>query len=852
MTTKTISGTYASGYTLRLPATVLSITASGYVGGYGVVARPSSGTDTVVNFGTIIGYHNGNPDRGGVNCNGVVVNGSPTATHAYISGEYFGVYADSVSNFGTIAGAYHQVGARGSGVLAAYLTNGSSSDKIALIDGQSGYGVSLDSGFGSPANLCLLTNYGTITGSEVGVENHTFGSSRVTNGSATDHQALIVDGVSFYSLGTVVNMGTIEGSQARAGEAISIGGGFQNRNGFGRVTNGSASDTTAQIYGSVFFAYGALTNYGTINFATGPMNYAAMRAGATSVVTNFGMIEGNPADHDTGVLLDGGTLSNGSSTNNKALISGYIGVNAYGEITVTNFGVIEGEGGDAIEFLSSGATLIVEAGSQFIGKVVDDVGDGVLVLANGSGTLTNAVGGGWVVSGDIPPATFTGFGTLDIASGATFAVSGALKISGGQTIDLSGTLAGVGKLYVAGGTANFSPGAALTVADVIVYNGSAINVGAAQLVYAGDWTQGVATLTVAAGGKMVFTGAADKFSGTLAGAGLVDFAAGADALDRVTIAGRTVITGTAVATLSGMTTLSTGALLSVTAPELLVARGGATLTGGGVLSLGRSSVLEGVTASATLVNEDDRISGGGALGGGQLVLVNDASGSIIGSVATALVIDTGANAVTNAGLIEATGSGGVVIKSAIDNTGTLFALGGNLTVDGAVSGAGGVRIRTATANFNVAFSEDVTFVVSGMLGLADSRAYRGTITGFSRVGATSLDLGDIAFGRSTNVSFSGTAASGVLTVTDGAHTAHITLIGNYLSSTFVASSDGHGGVTVVDSRAKDLPQALNTPSAPAFVAAMASLGAAPASAGSASEHAQPWRTQLMAPRVQVA
>jgi hypothetical protein len=39
---------------------------------------------------------------------------------------------------------------------------------------------------------------------------------------------------------------------------------------------------------------------------------------------------------------------------------------------------------------------------------------------------------------------------------------------------------------------------------------------------------------------------------------------------------------------------------------------------------------------------------------------------------------------------------------------------------------------------------------------------------------------------------------GTLTVTDGSHTANIALLGNYLASTFVASSDGHGGTNVVD------------------------------------------------------
>src|SRR4029077_1948201 len=41
-------------------------------------------------------------------------------------------------------------------------------------------------------------------------------------------------------------------------------------------------------------------------------------------------------------------------------------------------------------------------------------------------------------------------------------------------------------------------------------------------------------------------------------------------------------------------------------------------------------------------------------------------------------------------------------------------------------------------------------------------------------------------------------AGGTLTVSDGTHTAKITLLGDYSLSTFTPSSDGHGGTSVVD------------------------------------------------------
>jgi hypothetical protein len=42
------------------------------------------------------------------------------------------------------------------------------------------------------------------------------------------------------------------------------------------------------------------------------------------------------------------------------------------------------------------------------------------------------------------------------------------------------------------------------------------------------------------------------------------------------------------------------------------------------------------------------------------------------------------------------------------------------------------------------------------------------------------------------------ARGGTLTVNEGSHRASVTLLGNYLASTFVASDDGHGGTSVVD------------------------------------------------------
>ena len=117
-----------------------------------------------------------------------------------------------------------------------------------------------------------------------------------------------------------------------------------------------------------------------------------------------------------------------------------------------------------------------------------------------------------------------------------------------------------------------------------------------------------------------------------------------------------------------------------------------------------------------------------------------------------------------------------------------------------------------------------TFVTSGTLELAQSQTYTANITGFSKTGTTALDLVDIGFVSSGEATFSGTAGGGTLTVTDGTHIAHIKLSGDYLASTFIASSDGHGGTIVVDPRAKGGAAPPLNPSPHPLIAAMAALG----------------------------
>ena len=103
----------------------------------------------------------------------------------------------------------------------------------------------------------------------------------------------------------------------------------------------------------------------------------------------------------------------------------------------------------------------------------------------------------------------------------------------------------------------------------------------------------------------------------------------------------------------------------------------------------------------------------------------------------------------------------------------------------------------ATLELASASSTAVTFTGSiGTLKLDNSASFTGTVAGLT--GQDTIDFADISSSSVQQPSFSGTASGGTLTVTDGTHTASIALLGNYLASTFVPSSDGHGGTSVVD------------------------------------------------------
>lgn len=299
--------------------------------------------------------------------------------------------------------------------------------------------------------------------------------------------------------------------------------------------------------------------------------------------------------------------------------------------------------------------------------------------------------------------------------------------------------------------------------------------------------------------------------------------------------GRIAIGSGGTFTLGG--TMNNAGLISLSGPNAaarMIVSGTVTLAGGGEIYLSdyASNTVTGASASAILDNVRNTIAGGGALGGGQLTLINEAAGKIESEDRTTpLLIDTGSKTVVNAGLIEAAGAG-LTISSPVTNSGELKSDGGVMTINGAVTGTGAGVVDGGVLRFNAAFNQRVGFAgSSGELVLTNSAAYTAVIQGFSKTGADQIDLRDIGFVGSGEATYSGSTSKGVLTVTNGAHTAHINFEGDYTGVNFTAASDGQGG-TIISDGAK--AGAKVSASLAIFTAAAASLGQP--SAGASPQH----------------
>jgi len=757
----------------------------------------------------------------------------------------------TVTNAGAIAGA------SGSGVV---LGNGGglTNRKGATIEGTDTF-VAGSSG-GQRAGVSVAGAAGTvinsgITSAPVGPGVQLLAGGQVTNwsgGAIYGAGGVFIAGAA----GTITNGGVLLG--AAAGAAVLYKGGtivnwangaiigamgVHIRGGLGQVSN--AGDIVGRTSNGVLLTQGGeVTNdkHGTISGQV----YGVDITGRSGTVINHGSIAGALFGSTAVKLRGGGTVINASG----ATIAGTAGVDLQqrGNVTNARGARIAGEvelqrGGDL-----SNAGTIASAGQPSATAVLD----------SGSGAVINS---GAIIGGISNYA-------IDISSGARFSNLAGGRVSGeiGVAARSAGAFTNAGKIrgtfegvYVSDGSfTNLVSGQIsaetrsnnyFNVVGVALDKASFENAGSIQSRYRGVRVSADSKLTNDRTGTIVADGTGIYGAGTIVNNGLISVQ-GNDSRDAISTYGATALitnAGDIEASRVAIDMADGGTLVNKTGATI---SGEVEIGGGGTLTNEADATISGlVDVSGTVVNAGT-VAGG--LGATELILKTgaveaDASAQTVvlqgeGEVdlfyaATLYERDSGNWTLTgssNLGAVTITKGtlqagdatdpdADVVVGGALVNFATIEVAGGTMEIDGGVFGAGKAIIAGGTLELGSTFNEAVAFTgSSGVLQLAKSQAYTGSISGFSLTGGTSLDLRDIGFTSGTTTASyvdNGSDTGGVLTLTDGTHTAHIELIGDYSGSTFTTSSDGDGGTTVVD------PQKTSSPAVLPFVAAMAGFGA---------------------------
>ena len=694
--------------------------------GFGYAA---GGLGFATNFGTIVGA-NGRGVR--LEFGGTLTN---SGTAALISGGSDGVQASrlaTVTNEGTIRGY-------GGGDSAVNLSRGgtfTNSGTAALVAGTYG-GVHAFGGY----DTLTVFNDGSITGANgIAVRSDSGGS--VTNGSGTNTAAFMGGDYAGVNItggaGTIVNDGTITATRVSSG---SHGVGFVG----GMLTNGSATNTDALI---------SAPTYGIQAGSTNPFETIF----GAAIIVNDGTVMASDASGRGVLMLQAGTVTNGSTSNTIARIEGgAYGVFAIANTTVINdgiivgtnaFGVLLGYGGGTITNGSPGNTAAEITGAS--GAAIYGAGG---VLSN-EGTITGLSSYGALVSGHVTNGSTTNTDAL---------------ISGSNAVQVTGTVT------------NFARISGTTNGVVLDGNGIVENLGtAAQIhgVYEGVTSVGYSIVTVvndgsitALNGTGIFLGGGGSVTngGTANSAALINGYYNGVLADYA--AGTVVNYGTIIAS------ASSGKAVFLT-------------KGGDVSNLGAAALISGyqtgvkTSVAGTVTNEGTiralDLYGTGINAGDGGTVINSgtvsayravsmlAAGAVVNAGTTALITGRGvgvyanhaATDVTNEGSILGTGpfGAGIVLLTGgtISNQGTASYIrgadggifmfqGGSVANGGAiVGGAIGVKADAGRVKITNGSASNTTARIEG----GDVGAYlraAGVITNFGTI--TGSSGGVVVLGR---------------------------------------------------------------------------------------------------------
>ncbi|HEV2159967.1 beta strand repeat-containing protein [Bradyrhizobium sp.] len=634
------------------------------------------------------------------------------------------------------------------------------------IIGRSGSGINMDS---AASTTTIVTNTGTITGTAVG---------------GADADGIDVDGlVSIDNFGTIRAVGLTSGANG-LNEALAIGGGFVHNEAGGVIVSDQRAITVDDSNDGSAFGIMTIINDGTIRGNNGE---------AISIVGTFGDSVTNTGSIFGSVTTDGGN----DTLTNSGLIIGDVSMGA-GDDAIDLFtgSTVAGtiDGGDGFD------TLTLSGGGVLASAVVNveklDVKSGVWTIEDATGYSDIKVESGAVV---VLEGTADGMVVAAGAAQAVFGLASNSVIAGNQYIQIGGSADGstivtggeqdilgggiASNTAVDGGTQNvFGVAIDTTIANggmQHVHNNAfstTVNAGGEQNVY----VEGSATgSTINAGGIQIdwgftivttISGGAQYVFGS---ASLTTINSGLQAVEGGGIASDTTIHGGGQDVYLGGTAINTtmdGGIQSVSGGTVVQT----------TISNGALQILHG-SASMTTVNA----------GGQQSVYADGvATGTTVN--AGGVQVDWGAASATivNGGVQFVYGSAtGTTVLS-----GTQYVQSGG-SADDTTIGSGGLAFVHAGGTI-----DDVIFAGSNAsLVLAQASAFTGTISGWQD--HDSIDLGDILFSDGvTSLAYAanGDNSGGTLTVSDGTHTASLSLLGQYSAADFALSADGHGGTLITD------------------------------------------------------
>jgi fibronectin-binding autotransporter adhesin len=485
--------------------------------------------------------------------------------------------------------------------------------------------------FSNSANFQLINETNTIDGAgQLGAASLTFTNKKLVNANQTTALTLNTQG------NIVVNTGTMQAS--------SSGGLFiQNT-----TVNNAGGTIQALVAKSHVDLSGSTIEGGTLKSAAG---------GVIRTVGGNGGLDGITA----GVLNNTGTV----------VVSDQTVLSLAG--TINNTGTI------AESQLSNGGSTQIRIANQKVSLT----GGGKLTMSNNS--LNQIFGNSASNTLDNVNNTISGAGALGASS-----LTLVNEIAGVINADQAPTLFQSGQLVIgtaAAGTVNNGLLEATNTGGLVILNTTVNN--------SGDIDTDGTILAAGAGAHVDLNGATIQ-GGVLAtsGGGVIQTVA-ASGLDGIT---EGTINNTGTLLVSDLTRLDIAGTINNTGSILVDQESAAgstgirltsqnvTLQGGGkvVMSNNAANSITGAAGSDTLTNVDNTISGAGQIGtSATMFLVNQSKGVINADQTTALIVRTDANIITNAGTMEGTGTGGLVLwNTAVNNAGgTIMAVGAGAHVD---------------------------------------------------------------------------------------------------------------------------------------------------------------------------